>query len=364
MNDGTRLALRLHGVLVPLKYGLAGGLATAAAARWVPQDVISAAFVALICCRPAVVSALREARDQVIATALGVGVTVLVMLVAGPGTFAIAIGAAATWVAVGALRWAYPTAVVALFSVVYMGVLAQHDWAEWALVRAGSLLLGIGAGLVVNLLTAPMLGHVNVAIRLGTARGRVHGLLGALARALHAGDVGALDAARRAITDLYGELGGIQGELADLRRDARLARGIVGRPGGRGRDRAARAAYDLELVVHHAQDAADAVRELLGAPDEQDRALVAEAGGVLADAAAALALAGDGRYDEAVATAEAAARRVRERDALLAPPSIIERRLGPRLVLLVALAALLDHTARTAAALAGLGEEPLGGAKA
>ncbi len=363
MSDGTRLAVRLHGVLVPLKYGLAGGLAAAAAARWVPQDVISAAFVALICCRPAVVSALREARDQFVATGLGVGLTVLVMLVAGPGAFAIAFGAAMTWAVASALRWAYPTVVVALFSVVYMGVLAQHDWAAWTLVRAGSLLLGVGAALVVNLLTAPLLGHANFAIRLGTARARVHGLLQALADALRAGDAEALVTARRAFTDLYVSLGEIQAELADLRRDARLARGLVGRPGGRGRDRAARAAHDLELVVHHAQDAADAAHELFGATAEQDRALVAEAGGVLAAAAGALAQAGDGRYDEAVATAEAATRWVRERDAELVPPSDVEHRLGPRLVLLVALAALLDHTARTSVALAGLGEQHLGGEK-
>ena len=298
MSDGTRLAVRLHGVLVPLKFALAGGLAAAAAARWVPQDVISAAFVALLCCRPAVWSALREARDQIFATLFGVAITLVVMLAAGPGAIAIGVGSGATWALGVALRWPYPTVIVALFSVVYMGVLAETHWTETATVRAASLLLGVAAALVVNVVTAPLLGRANFLIRLGDARAQVHELLASLALAARAGDLAALDLARQGFAGLYVSLGGIQADLADLRRDARLARELVRRPGGDGRDRAARAAYDLEQVVHHAQDAVDAVRGLLVAPEfraAEDAGVVAAAAGVLADAAAALARAGEGR---------------------------------------------------------------------
>lgn len=363
MADGTRLAVRLHGVLVPLKYGLAGGLAAAAAARWVPQDVISAAFVALLCCRPAVTSALREGRDQILATAVGVGVTLLVMLASGPGAFAIAFGAAATWAAATVLRWPYPTAIVALFSVVYMGVLASHDWTETALVRAGSLLLGVACALVVNLASAPLLGRANFAIRLEHARAQVQGVLAALADATRLRDGPGLATARDGFAGLYLSLGEVQAEVEDLRRDAQIARELVGRPGGAGRDRAARAAFDLEQVAHHAQDAAGATQDLLRGPrSPEDEVLLDEAALAFADAAAALARAGDGRFDVAVETARAAARRVRERDTRLAPPPEVEDRLGPRLVLLVALAALLDHTARAAGALAGQGA-PEGGTR-
>jgi hypothetical protein len=74
--------------------------------------------------------------------------------------------------------------------------------------------------------------------------------------------------------------------------------------------------------------------------------LLAEAGVALEAAARSLDLAAEGRLAETNAVAAAAARRVRERDAALAPPEALEQRLGPRLVLLVALAALLDRIAR------------------
>ena len=375
------LAIRLHPGLVAAKIGLAGGVATLLATRWVPEDVISAAFVALICSRPSLTSAVREARDQVVATALGVALATGVLLVVGPGAVAIALASTLTWLAAGRLRWGYPAIVVALFSVVYMGVLTHDSWTPIAILRASSLLLGVAAGLAVNLAMAPLLGRVNVAVFTATARDEVRGLLAALEAALAAGDAGSLAATRGRFDGAYAVLGQVRADLADLRRDARLARELLQREGPRARERAARAATALESVVHHGQDVLDAATALavegldrgsLAAPqaveapdraalaaarpvEDPDRALLAAAQAACGEAIAALDLAAAGRYDDALARSQAAGRQVRERDAALRPPDELAARLGPRLILLVALAEMLDRTGDAVRALRGAG---------
>lgn len=332
---------------MPAKYGIAAGLAAAAAGRWVPQDVISAAFVALICSRPAVVSALREGREQVLASLLGGAIAVLAITLAGPGPVALGLAAAATWAFASALAWGYPAVVVALFSVVYMGALTHGAWESVAITRFASLGIGIGCALLVNLLAAPLLGRANVAVRLNGARSAVRGLLGDLARATRAADPAGVAAVRAGFDGLYAGLGAIRGELVDLRADSLLVRGWVQRPGDGARDRATRSALALEQVAHHAQDAAEAIASLLTTPEDGlDGALLAEAADALEAAASSLDHAAAGRLAETHAMATQAAQRVRERDATLEPPAELARRLGPRLVLLVALAALLDRIAR------------------
>ncbi|MEB3223545.1 MAG: aromatic acid exporter family protein [Candidatus Sericytochromatia bacterium] len=347
-------ARRAHLLLVSAKFGAAAGLAAWVGARWLPQDVISVIFIALLCTRPSVTGALRDSRDQVFASLLGTGLVALAITALGAGPFAIAAAAAFGWGLGTWLGWSANGLIVILFSVAYMGQPFEGTWLERAWVREGSLMLGVAVALGVNLVAVPLMARVNIAVRLRAGIREVRDMLTRLAEAVDRRDREAVQRALAGFDRAFGALGANRQDLADLSRDAAMLPGGWLAPGG-----AVAAARELEQVVHHVQDAAGAARALLALPPEaQDAAdpmLLATCVASLRVGVQALDAAEDGRHEEAAAAARDEVRRLRELDTRLEAPLDVDARLGPRLWVLVALAAALGHVARAAEGLDAVG---------
>ncbi|MEB3328311.1 MAG: aromatic acid exporter family protein [Candidatus Sericytochromatia bacterium] len=342
---------RAHLVLVSAKFGAAAGVAAWVGTRWMPEDVISVIFIALLCTRPSVTGVLRDAREQVLASLLGTGLVVASLAALGPGPGGFALAAALGW---GIGTWLGCSAsglVIILFSVAYMGLPGGAPWLERAWLREASLVLGVGVALAVNLVAAPLLARVNMAVRLQGSLAEVRLLLARLAEAVAAGDRAAVQRTFDRFDGTFGALSASRQELADLSRDAALLPWWWGGASG-----AVSAIEELEQVVHHVQDAAGAARALLAVPPQdvepEDPMLLETCVASLRAGVEALEAVEAGRCGVAADLGRQTVHRLRELDTRLAAPAAVDARLGPRLWVLVSLAATLGHVARAAERLA------------
>lgn len=343
------LTLR-HGFLVATKFAAAAGLAAAVGALWIPQDVLSVIFIALICTRPAVSAVLRDAWEQVFASLAGTAVALLVFSVLGQGPGGVAIAAASAWALATALRWGGHSVVIVLLSVAYLGQPTTDPWLDRALLRESSLLLGVVVALLVNVAAAPWMGRYNLQVRFLLGIARVRELLLSSGRALQRGDLDSL-AQRLAHFDReYAALHTIRDELNDLRRDAQIVPGWFSARSAGAAGWVSGAAYDLEQVIHHVQDVTGAARRLLaetgGTIASEDAELFEAASGALLAGAAALEAAAVGDWPRVEREAQAQVRRMQEMDTRIQAPATIGERLGPRLWVMVSVAAALNHIAR------------------
>ena len=77
----SQLSAGLHLALVTAKFGLTGGASVALASWLVPKDILSVAFVALLCIQPSLVTGLKAAKEQVLASGIGAISTMCFLLV-------------------------------------------------------------------------------------------------------------------------------------------------------------------------------------------------------------------------------------------------------------------------------------------
>lgn len=344
-------ALWGHRLLVAAKFACSGGLAAAAGARWVPGDVLSVIFIALICTRPAVSSALRDAREQVLASLLGCAVAVLVFAAIGHGPPGVALAAALVWALEARLGWGFNAFVIMLLSVAYLGYPSDAPWTERILLRETSLLLGVAVALAVNVLAAPWLGPLNLRVRLAEGMQRVQRFMETLATDLQQANPSTLGRTATLFDREYALLVELRGELADLSRDVRVAPLLPGATAASAAE-VVQVAFELEQVVHHLQDATGAARSVIAgleaASPPEDFLLLGTCVETLRAGATALAEVASGRSAQGGELARAEVRRLRELDARIAAPEEIDERLGPRLWIMLSLAAALGHILRVA----------------
>ena len=347
------LSARLHRALVTAKYGLTGLMAVLLASWLVPKDVLSAAFVGLMCVQPSLVSGLRTAREQVLASALGAASTLGFLLLFPVSAWTTGASIATTYAVATAMRWGYPALVVALFSSLYMTLLAQQTPFDTALLRFQSVLLGVGVGIAVNTLFAPLVSHGNMAVRLRRSLQTVREQLATLHAAFAAEDAPGLEAVQGSFQGAFSRLQASKAELADMGRE-------VGLPWRRDPAEvylSGRGLRELELVLHHAQDVALAgVPLLVETAAAPERPVVQGAIASLAEALELLDLAREGHFaraHERSSEARARLQRLSAEHARLegqASASVFSM----RLVLLLALVQLHDHLAELVQAVAEL----------
>jgi len=158
-----------HPLFVALKSALAALLALAAVGALGIPDRLSAAFVAVVCISPSVFSGVRRGADQLLASAFG-GALVWGLALLLPDEAALAVALFATiWLA---FRLGLARAVpVASFTVLYVVLLDPQPGHTAILAhRLGSVAVGVGAALAVNLVVSTAQWRRVFARRLNIAR--------------------------------------------------------------------------------------------------------------------------------------------------------------------------------------------------
>ena len=363
------LSARLHLALVTVKFGLTALTAVLLATWLVPKDVLSAAVVALMCIQPSLVSGLRTAREQVLASAVGALSTIGFILVFPISAWTTGASIATTYAVTTYMRWSYPALVVALFSSLYMTLLAQETPFHTTLLRFQSVLLGVGVAIAMNALFAPLVSQMNLAVRMQRSLKTVRQQLATLHAALMTQDPDRLEATLGSFQGTFQQLSAAKGELSDMGRE----QGLPWRRDPSEVYLSGRCLRELELVAHHAQDVAMAgvplLRETASAPE---RPVVQGAIASLRLALDLLELAEQGRFERArAASVEERARLIR----LSADNASSEHRteagvFSMRLVMLVALGQLHEHLSELILAAAELeatrrpADDPQGGTHA
>jgi uncharacterized membrane protein YgaE (UPF0421/DUF939 family) len=329
------ISAQLHLSLVTAKFGLTAFLAVLLAGWWVPKDVLSAAFVSLLCIQPTLVTGVRAGVEQLLASALGAVCTMGFVLLMPITPLTSGASIAVTY-AIGAyMRLSPPAMVVALFSSLYMTLLAQDTPFHTALLRFQSVLLGVVVAIVMNAVFSPIFTKLNLAVRVRRSLEAVKAQLASLRAALVAREASALEAQLTAFQGTFGQLVAVKNDLADMRREFRLPWRTGRRSYGEVyfSDRCLRA---LELATHHAQDVAMAALRLVREGGEPaDGALVDAARDAMQAAVDLLDLVEASRFDRAgVLVTEARAWLPQAEDV---PASAQAGGLSPRLVMRFAL---------------------------
>lgn len=335
------LSAQVHLALVTAKFGLTAFTAVLLAQWLVPKDVLSAAFVALLCIQPSLVTGLKAGLEQILASGLGAVSTIGFLLVFPITPFTTGASIAVTYAVATYMRMSYSALVVALFSSLYMTLLAQDTPFHTALLRFQSVILGVAVAIVFNAVFSPLFTKMNLAVRIERSIGAVRAQLLGLRAALVARDAGALEAQLASFQDTFRALGGVKDELADMRREFRLP----WRP-GRGSygevylgDQCLRA---LELATHHAQDVAMAGVRML---NEADADVMEAATRAVQQAVDLLDLVSAGRYDRAAELSAEARAQLHQlvAEAGTTAPATNTGRLSPRVVMRFALVQLHAH---------------------
>lgn len=353
-----RLTLR-HGLLVALKYAVAAGVATAVGTWWMPQDVLSVIFIALICTRPALSGVFRDAWEQIIASLVGTAVALVVFSVIGQGPLGVGAAAAAAWALATFLRLGGQSVVIVLLSVAYLGYPGDDSWLARALLRESSLMLGVLVALFVNLLAAPWMGKYNLQVRFLLGIGRVRTQLLVLGQALQKADNAGPGELLSAFSREVAGWNVICDELDDLRRDARFVPGWFSAHSAQDAEWVPNAARELEQVIHHVQDVAAATRGLWAEPEwnADNNVLLDVCAEALLEGAVALEAGAMGDWQRAECLLRVQVRHVRELDTRVQAPDDIDARLGPQLWLMIAVAGVMSHLARLSAR---MGQAPPG----
>ncbi|MDB5099547.1 MAG: hypothetical protein JWM80_3968 [Cyanobacteria bacterium RYN_339] len=317
------------------------------ALQLVPKDRLSTVFVALVCCQPSFVAGIQRGGEQLLASAVGAGGSLALVALAPGSSWALGASVAVTCAIGGVLRWPYPTLVVGLFSSIYMSLYQQATLQGTALLRCEAVALGVLAAMAVNVAFSPLVRRANLQARVGAMVSRVREQLAGLHVDVVAGAAEAIAARLPRWEAVFQELGAAEDELGGLSADARIAAGSTGalvQPGAEALDA-------LEQILHHALDVGQAVARVLADRPADGEEQVRLAGASLAEALAAISRAEAGDTAGAGAIAGRELMRIREIDRTTVAPLAVEERLGPRLILLVALAELHHHVGRLAHAL-------------
>lgn len=256
--------VRYHRLLIAAKYGVAAAASVALGQLWVPKDLLSVSFVALVCLQPSIVSGFRRGAENFFGSALGLLCSFVVQLVLPISAWSVGLSIAVTYALCETLRWGFPTLVVALFSSIYMATYFQGTLTATVALRLTAVLLGFGVAVIVNAIFAYLAHRANYVVRLDAGLRAVARQLHAVSAPIGRRDAVALASALEGFGGTYRLLTALQDEVSDVRREFRL----LPRPGGLSLtevyfgDRALR---ELEDITHHAQDVAAATLRMLKA---------------------------------------------------------------------------------------------------
>ena len=135
--------------ILPAKTGLSAGLAWIMCAALGIPDPVSAAFVAVVCTSPTVLSGLKRAFDQGVGSIAGAALAIAVAFVPLPHWLAltVAVGGAVALVRAIGFGAGYP---VAAFTAIYMYLVPFGDPFETAWVRIAAIIAGATAAIAIN----------------------------------------------------------------------------------------------------------------------------------------------------------------------------------------------------------------------
>lgn len=266
-----------------------------AARALVPRDALSATFVSMLCVSPTLYTGLRRGLAQLAASALGGLATLAVMIPFGVDALTIFVSMA---LGLGAafLFGFTATYTVAGFTVLYTALIG-HAEVDAYFVRLASVLLGVAAGSLANLVASAFWYRQIFGRRVTIAARAVTVPMGLLADAARSCDPALLRRADDAWAPVFRLIADLRDEFQDLRRELKLRRDWRGE-----RLRAVlqqeRIVERLELVAHYGRDAALLLRELLSTPRGQADASAVNVLGALSEirdvlAACAARLAGE-----------------------------------------------------------------------
>ncbi len=136
-------------LVLPAKTGLSAGLAWALCDALDIPDPVSAAFVAVVCTSPTVLSGLKRAFDQGVGSIAGAVLAIAVTFAPLPDWLALTIGVGGAVALVRAIGFAagYP---VAAFTAIYMYLVPFGGPFETAWVRIAAIIAGATAAIAVN----------------------------------------------------------------------------------------------------------------------------------------------------------------------------------------------------------------------
>lgn len=198
--------------ILPAKTGLSAGLAWGLCAALDIPDPVSAAFVAVVCTSPTVLSGLKRAFDQGAGSVAGAVMAIAVAYTALPHWLALtlAVGGAVALVRVVGFGAGYP---VAAFTAIYMYLVPFGGPFQTAWVRIAAIIAGATAAITINTILSAAFYRGLFARRLKLAA--LH-----LARRLDALDGGDPED----FLDVFPVFAGITAELADADRELLLRR--------------------------------------------------------------------------------------------------------------------------------------------
>lgn len=342
-RPGTELLRRLYPVVVAGKYGVTAVVADLLSRWLVPGDRLSTVFVALICCQPSLVAGFKRGWEQLLASLLGVGVSLALLTLLPNNSLVLGAAIAITYALGAAFRWSFATLVVALFSALYMPIFQTPTLQGTALQRCEAVALGVVAAVLVNLVFVPFTRRTSLEVRVFRGMDLIRERLSMVRTSAHTGDMEGLKRDLAGWEGVFQSLHEIEGELSDLRAEAGLVRGKARRS-----THAERAIQALEQALHHALDVGGAVVRLLADPPADGPFITQLAAESLDVADNVLANLQIGHHDAALTAARMELDRIRELDRAVPAPEALQERLGPRLIVLVGLAELHEHLGRLA----------------
>lgn len=203
---------------------LAGKAAASSVLAWAivdllgNPDAVSAAFVAVICTSPIILSGLKRARDQIIGSLIGGAVAALFLMMGAP--FPIALGGSVAIAVWGTMAAGFEAGyLVAAFTAIYLLLIPRGTPAHTLAVRLSAVAVGGTAAVLVN-------GLVSLLMYARIFRRKV-----AMAVTLVSNELQALvltaDPPPGGVEPLFATLGTLQGELADAVRELRWRRGSL-----------------------------------------------------------------------------------------------------------------------------------------
>jgi len=132
-----------------LKSTLAGVIAFVLAGKLVPDDALSAAFVAILCIKPAFYTGLVVGKQQLTASLLGAILTALLLIGIGNKILVISLALVlVTAFCVYQKKEEYLT--ISVFTVLYMVILSSENTLEMVTIRMSSVFLGVVVASLIN----------------------------------------------------------------------------------------------------------------------------------------------------------------------------------------------------------------------
>jgi len=330
------LSARTHQLLVGTQYGLAAGVACAVSGYLVPADRLSATFVALMCVQPSWLTSARQGLEQLTASALGAVTTLMVLLVLPNHAVAVGVGVTLTYLIADRLRYGPSAMVVALFSALYMTILAQKTVWGTLLLRAESVALGVLVGITVNVVFLNWVRRPYLTQARAKSLVIVERCLIEVRQVVRLENVHGLQDAAGAIRGGLTDLDALHQALLDARRDPDPGATSV-------RPLAINALLSVRAnqnALRHLLDIVNAASALTSLGDHE----ASDASGLwtrldesLAAGSAVVTALKAGLPEDATRRLALEQTQLKAFDLALIPPGVLSERLGPRIALLVAL---------------------------